>query len=528
MRAQHRILSVAATIALLAAASPAFAQVYVGGDGPTVEVNLEALNSLPQTGPVKARAVRLRHPTALRQANHQVIQYDSQLETTVIGGNGEQLAQISNIKPLSGRIVRTTTSALAAPPVDPGVTQVALRPDGTESTPVHRKARRHHRHVAMRCPEPPADSLSLISGNPALKAHLDPAEMSADDLNYLQRVCALEPRPPSSPLTATPISAMEAPAPASAPAEDSSAPQEPEQHAELDAAPPPTAPEPSSPEPVKPDPKPILMASNTDAHADEVAPPPVAAAPPTPAPGPASATASDDVAPPPSKPKRGRRQAAANATPQPTASADPNAPVETQGHATIPGEETITPVQPSGPMVLDRADAVEANRPVPPVPVGIPPAPTVASMPVAPETTVDTGAVVHAPVEQTASASTDAQTVLDNPGAPGPASGGTSQGELRIDYRPGSQTLPTNGTARMDDLAQRLQNNADLRVELRSYASGGPGGTSKARRLSLSRALAVRAYLTGHGVDANRIDIRALGADPTQPVADRVDFFLMR
>jgi outer membrane protein OmpA-like peptidoglycan-associated protein len=50
----------------------------------------------------------------------------------------------------------------------------------------------------------------------------------------------------------------------------------------------------------------------------------------------------------------------------------------------------------------------------------------------------------------------------------------------------------------------------------------------EARRVSLARAVAVRAYLIEKGVRSLRIDVRALGnrAD-TGPVADQVDLLVV-
>ncbi|MCH8925159.1 MAG: OmpA family protein [Proteobacteria bacterium] len=56
-----------------------------------------------------------------------------------------------------------------------------------------------------------------------------------------------------------------------------------------------------------------------------------------------------------------------------------------------------------------------------------------------------------------------------------------------------------------------------------SVASRSPGSASAARRLSLSRALAVRAYLIEQGVRSTRMDVRALGDKVPDGPADRVD-----
>ncbi len=515
MRAKHRTLSVAATIALLAAASPAFAQVYVGGGGPTVEVNLEALNALPQTGPVKARAVRLRHPKDLRSPGNQVVQYDAELETTVIGGNGQPLAELGAVTRQAKYPAHKTESRVAATTFAPGVTLASLRPpegDGsTGASPRRRGSRHHHRHRSAN---------PLMAGDAAVQAHRELSSMTADDLNYLQRVCALQPKPPASTLDPA---AYEITLPGAAP--DASAAyhssdsevkaRESETHAE-DA--------PDSP------PAPATAPPRQQMVLDE---PPVAPDTPKVPPAPQHG---EEVAPPPRQPSQPEIVASNAPSPGTPPQGDPDAPVESQGHANIPEPGKIVPMQPSGTVVLDRAASVEASRPASPKPIGVPAsAPDLSTMPVPAETTTEMPEVQHAPVQ--AAGLTAPEPVPSpapdgaDPAAVRPPRGAdksTADDELRISYQPGSQGLPSNGTARMDNLAERLQGNPDLRVELRSYASSGSGGSSKARRLSLSRALAVRAYLTTHGVDANRIDIRALGADPTQASADRVDFFLVR
>jgi len=59
-----------------------------------------------------------------------------------------------------------------------------------------------------------------------------------------------------------------------------------------------------------------------------------------------------------------------------------------------------------------------------------------------------------------------------------------------------------------------------------AYAGGG-GDASKARRLSLSRALAVRTYLIEQGIGSTRIDVRALGNAAEGGPPDRVDLLML-
>ena len=60
-----------------------------------------------------------------------------------------------------------------------------------------------------------------------------------------------------------------------------------------------------------------------------------------------------------------------------------------------------------------------------------------------------------------------------------------------------------------------------------AYAAGTPEDPSTARRLSLSRALAVRSALMADGVGSSRIYVRALGATGGDAAPDRVDLAVM-
>ena len=65
-------------------------------------------------------------------------------------------------------------------------------------------------------------------------------------------------------------------------------------------------------------------------------------------------------------------------------------------------------------------------------------------------------------------------------------------------------------------------------MQLLAYA-GEPNLTaSKARRLSLSRALAVRSYLIKKGVRSTRIDVRALGNKTNLGAPNRVELKIIK
>jgi outer membrane protein OmpA-like peptidoglycan-associated protein len=97
-----------------------------------------------------------------------------------------------------------------------------------------------------------------------------------------------------------------------------------------------------------------------------------------------------------------------------------------------------------------------------------------------------------------------------------------------VTFAAGVTDLPEPARRDLDALAQRMSANPTLRLQLAAYASAAAGEENQARRISLSRALAVRAFLIEHGVASGRMDVRALGnhavnGDP----ADRVDIVLL-
>ncbi len=96
-------------------------------------------------------------------------------------------------------------------------------------------------------------------------------------------------------------------------------------------------------------------------------------------------------------------------------------------------------------------------------------------------------------------------------------------GDLRLAFTAGSAELSDAAKKHLAGLAQNLEQQPSKRVQLLAFAAGSGGGASKARRLSLSRALAVRAFLIDKGVRSTRMDVRALGSKTGDGPADRVD-----
>ena len=83
--------------------------------------------------------------------------------------------------------------------------------------------------------------------------------------------------------------------------------------------------------------------------------------------------------------------------------------------------------------------------------------------------------------------------------------------------------------APINALSEKLQQEKDTRITVLGYAPQIDGlQESDARKLSLKRAIAVRQLLIKQGINATRINVRALGSDTQEVVKDRVDIVKMR
>ena len=110
-----------------------------------------------------------------------------------------------------------------------------------------------------------------------------------------------------------------------------------------------------------------------------------------------------------------------------------------------------------------------------------------------------------------------------------PAVAPTTPGEtMQIEFGAGESALPQSAQAPLATLAAALDHDETLRLQLRAYAGGDVDSASHARRLSLSRALAVRSELIEQGVRSTRIDVRALGNKSENGSSDRVDVILVQ
>ena len=147
-----------------------------------------------------------------------------------------------------------------------------------------------------------------------------------------------------------------------------------------------------------------------------------------------------------------------------------------------------------------------------------------------------TAQVQAAPVDetQTAPAPTGSSVVVDLPPKTSaqqpavaslpPATGPLGDGDnMRIVFDTDSSKLPQDARNALKALSDQMDTQDTLRLQLLAYAGNSDTSASAARRLSLSRALAVRSFLIEHGVRSTRIDVRALGNKSTDEVTERVD-----
>ena len=94
---------------------------------------------------------------------------------------------------------------------------------------------------------------------------------------------------------------------------------------------------------------------------------------------------------------------------------------------------------------------------------------------------------------------------------------------LQVAFEATASKLPSEAKKGLKGLAEKLKDKKNLRLQLLAYAGGKALSPSKARRMSLSRALSVRSFLIENGIRSTRIDVRALGSKTSEKPLNRVD-----
>lgn len=131
-----------------------------------------------------------------------------------------------------------------------------------------------------------------------------------------------------------------------------------------------------------------------------------------------------------------------------------------------------------------------------------------------------------APVQQASVTPKDIASVQKD--MPSPAVAAPTPSAYALTFPAGEADLPAEAKSTIDSgVVGALKSQPQARIQIVAWASAPDGKEGSARRTSLSRALAVRSYLIGQGIDATRMDVRAMGVQ-TDPKAapDKVDLIL--
>ena len=94
---------------------------------------------------------------------------------------------------------------------------------------------------------------------------------------------------------------------------------------------------------------------------------------------------------------------------------------------------------------------------------------------------------------------------------------------LQVKFSGQGVKLTNDAQKELMELIKGVSNKANKRLKLMAYANSEGLSASRARRLSLSRALAVRSFLIANGIRSTRIDVRALGNKVGNEPGNRVD-----
>ena len=100
--------------------------------------------------------------------------------------------------------------------------------------------------------------------------------------------------------------------------------------------------------------------------------------------------------------------------------------------------------------------------------------------------------------------------------------------DLTLEFDGTSSDLNAPTRQKLINIIPHLKQEGERRLAVHAYASGEDGSKSSARRISLSRALAVRAFLMDNGVQPTRVDVRALGLETDRKPLERVDLVFAR
>ncbi len=227
---------------------------------------------------------------------------------------------------------------------------------------------------------------------------------------------------------------------------------------------------------------------------------PILTAPSTPTvsePAVASTLSAADIVPPPA--------------PEPAQMSTTTTPVETATAAALEPTIPAAPAEPDSQTVA--LEPGESDQP-PPAPEPMETETAASAPPVEPA--IESTSEPEASSSETASTETaSASSLVGGMSAPGRA--------WQVIFGDAETKLPGDADDGLSAIAEKVKESDDFRIQLMAYAGGEGLSASKARRLSLSRALSVRSYFIENGVRSTRIDVRALGDKTNEQPINRVD-----
>lgn len=186
-------------------------------------------------------------------------------------------------------------------------------------------------------------------------------------------------------------------------------------------------------------------------------------------------------------------------------------------------EPIKTPPIPA-PAQLSPAPRVRLVQPTPPGPpdLGIPEPPNLDRLPIPPEAAITPADSADTVAPPAIGLATPAPPTV-SPGA----SGQRIQESLFI-LDPDSSTIPPTAETKLRQIARDMSADPAARLEVRVYSPIKARSEGTARRLSLSRFLAVRSILKDNGVSEGRVDGRPLASAADELNADRVELYIER
>ena len=97
--------------------------------------------------------------------------------------------------------------------------------------------------------------------------------------------------------------------------------------------------------------------------------------------------------------------------------------------------------------------------------------------------------------------------------------------KILVSFNPEDKELQEKAVLKLNKIVRIMNLNKNQRLELTAYSS--EDSASKARRMSLMRALTIRSFLIKRGISSSKLNVKALGNNTGIGPVDRVDIILL-